>query len=176
VITIAGIGLALAALLALFGCEEEPIAGRVLPVSGDELGGGLPPRSGDELGGGTSTASPSGQASEVDELCDLQQRMTDVITSVAGSTDPASGDVRSQAVRDFYSAAAGAVDEPDAAAFRAMFEYWEAADQWSETNGGSVDLGALATRPTVPADASLRTTELLEARCGVVPAGDTPGG
>ena len=94
--------------------------------------------------------------------------MTEAMNAVAGSTDPASGAVRVQALLDFHAAAADVVDQADAAAFLAMRDYWDALGQWSEANGGELDPTVLATRPVVPADASRRTAELLEIRCGVV--------
>ncbi|MGH9118355.1 MAG: hypothetical protein ACRD0A_10930 [Acidimicrobiales bacterium] len=167
----AGAGTLAAALALLFGCT-------------DILSKELPPISGDAFDDDGSTERPRADpppegaaATEPDELCALHQRMTAAMATVAGNTDPASGAVRSQALIDFYAAAAGAVDEPDAAAFRAMFDYWDATRRWSERQDGTdLELSHLLERPTVPSDASRRTAELLEVRCGVVPPSDADGG
>jgi hypothetical protein len=160
---------AAAALAGGDGGTKEPVGSGKRPVgaeAADEPGGGPPESEGE--------AEPEPPA---DPLCVAQEARRAAIAPIGDVDGPEELEASILAQVTFYTTAAEAEPEPDAAAFRSMAAYYGAVRDFFAARGWRPDAGATDPRsvPQPPTDGSLgRTSEILVARCDLEVPTDTP--
>jgi hypothetical protein len=123
----------------------------------------------------TSTTGSSAPAR--DPLCALHDERVAAANAAGPAGTPAAVEASIRAQLAFYTEAAEVTEGADAAAFLAMAEYFDAWRRFHEPRGWNpqVDLAEAAQIPVAPPGAGTRTSQILEARCGVTVAPDNPG-
>jgi hypothetical protein len=155
----------IALLFWLLGGEDTP------PTAADEVAA----ERADAEATTTSTAGSSDPAQ--DPLCALHDERIAAVNAAGPAGTPAAVEASIRAQLVFYAAAADVTEGADAAAFLAMAEYFDAWRRFHEPRGWNpqVDLAEAAQIPVATPGAGTRTSEVLEARCGVTVAPDNPG-
>jgi hypothetical protein len=161
---------------------------RDLTVDAGMVGLAAGPPSSAEASGGTApstttttttapTPAPLPTAPGPHPLCALYELLAAASTALLPVDDAGELQAWVEANRTFYAAAAPTLDEPEAAAFRAMLGYYETLRVFHEGRGWNprVDLADIALVPQPPGEAAIAVKAVLESRCGVVFPTDTPG-
>lgn len=122
------------------------------------------------------TAAPEVTSPEPDPLCVAHQAREAAISALGPVDSPADRQASILAELTYYAAAAASEPEPDASAFRALAQYFDALRVFYEARGWeNAQLTDIAAMPRPPAgDSGTRTAEILAARCGVPVPTDTP--
>jgi hypothetical protein len=126
-----------------------------------------------ETSSGTSPPANDPESVPVDELCVLYDRRSAILSEIGPAVDPTAFEAQTRITEAFYGEAAALVDEPEASAFRAMFEYFQALVAFHELRGWNPDLLARIDEPRLPVEASGTVNTVLRDRSCIAPP---PGG
>jgi hypothetical protein len=124
-------------------------------------------------GGAATPPADDPEPAPADELCALHERRVAALDEIGPAVDPASFEAQTRATLTFYQDAAGILDEPEASAFRAMAEHFQALIAYHEPRDWNPDLTARIGEPLIPVEASGIVNTVLASRgCTTPPQGE----